>query len=211
MDRVSRRQHRSGFDDPEAEAHFLRAQLRAGEVDLRRLQLWSYFGHPAAELVLDERALERPTELRPWFVGLGRFGTKPIALVAIALAERALPLVRISEEDLAPYAYAICAALPVVLRGDLDVYSLRSDFVHFWQRTSNLRRSQGYDRRSPHLVVERAVRLVITLQEAGTKRGLGDLELLGRSALAIPGWTDALLLSDLFAEVLPQLLEEGQP
>jgi len=214
VDRSSQDRRRSSFDDPEAEAHFLLAQVRTGELDLRRLQLYSYFGNEPATLALAGRAPERPGKLLPWFVGLGRWGVEPIVPVVIALADRALPLVEASARELYPSAQQIFAALGPVARGELSAHSLRTLYVPFGRRAYELRRGGDANQPSPLyslLVLERAAQVVVALADDDLRRCLGELEWIGRAALAIPRWTDALLLSELFAEVLPQLLAQDAP
>lgn len=212
MDRSSQDRRRSGFADPEAESEFLRAQLRAGEVTLRRLQLYAYFAYEPARLALAGRAPERPDELRAWFTGLGRWGEEPIVPVVIALADRALPLVRAAAPALSESAQQVFAALAPTARGELGPGALRSLYVPFGRAAYELRRGSPPERPSllyAPLVLERAAQVVVALADDDLRRATGELEWLGRAALAIPRWTDALLLSELFAEVLPKLMESA--
>jgi hypothetical protein len=210
VDRSSQQDRRSAPGDPEAEAHFFRAQLRAGELELRRLQLWSYFGHEPATLALDGRAPARPVDLLMWFLGLGRWGAEPITLVVVALADRALPLIEACAKDLLPAAREIYAALRPVSRGEEDAHRLRRLYVPFGRAAYELRRNKDPRKPSPLyalLLLERAAQVSVALSEENLRRALDELEWLGRAALAIPRWTDTLLLSEVQAEALPQLLE----
>jgi len=208
VDRSSQDRRRSSFDDPEAEAHFLRGQLRA-EGDLPRLQLWAYLGHKPAQLALDGRALARPVGFLDWFVALGRWGASPVALVAIALANRACVELEDTAPELFTAASAISTALPAVERGDLAVESLRRQFMPFWLRGSKFQSGRSQFAPPPYLVVERAVQLMIASQTKTNKKSLGDIEALADAALRVPGWTHEDLLKETSREVLLEILRRA--
>lgn len=208
-DHASRSRGREGAIDPQAEAEVLRSRLREGEFDLLRLQLWSYFGHEAARIALDSEAMPRPGALLPWFVGLGRWGPAPIMSTMIAFAERALPLVLTSAPALHQEAQELVQGLGRASREELSWHRLSQLRVPFGLRVSELRRGADPRERSPQfspLVIQRAAEVIGTLLSTeDLRKALDQLEWLGLAALAIPGWSDEVLLEEICQSVLPGL------
>ncbi|MGE0708670.1 MAG: hypothetical protein AB7N76_12370 [Planctomycetota bacterium] len=81
--------------DLEAEARYLSAALRAGELEPGRLTLASYLGHEPATLALGAEAPASPDDPIPWALGLqprgGVTALRRVALAAAAAAIRAAP------------------------------------------------------------------------------------------------------------------------
>jgi len=88
---------RAAAGDPLAAAAWLRHRFASGELDLRRLRVAAYLGHPPAVLVYEEtltgeRLRPSPQTLGKWLRGLTLFGGVAVARrVAVAGGRAAAP------------------------------------------------------------------------------------------------------------------------
>lgn len=73
----------------EHEALFLRERLRVGALSVRRAELASYLGYPAAREVV---TVEVPEDFSGWLVGLVCWEPDPRSRAALAVARAVLPL-----------------------------------------------------------------------------------------------------------------------
>ncbi|MEZ6185570.1 MAG: hypothetical protein R3F62_11240 [Planctomycetota bacterium] len=87
-----------GGDDPEQAARYLRAALRAGEVDPERVALAAHLGHPAARRALDR--VDPPASLRAWILDFRAFGQQVFVRMQCAALGAALPADRARREAL---------------------------------------------------------------------------------------------------------------